>query len=89
MMPLSAFVKLARVLPADLSNLLIEDSGFALTPVEPNAKQWLDVAERAAALAGKVCRFKATGDFIDHREDAELTGDARALSADLAGMVHP
>jgi hypothetical protein len=88
-MGLDMFVKLAkeRLLPIELLNLLIEGSGYALHPVASREKDWLQLAEKAAALASKVCRYQATGPGIDHGEDADLTDDLRTFAADAEAMV--
>lgn len=87
MMPYSAVVKLLRALPDDLADLLIEESGYALKPRDTADKDWLGFAERTATFSAKVLRYQSTDGMIDHREDADLTNEARELASHAQGMV--
>ncbi|CAN5574007.1 hypothetical protein BH10PSE14_BH10PSE14_06400 [soil metagenome] len=87
LMPLTVFVKLAREVPADLMNILIEDSHHHLTAIDPGTANWLGLGMRAARFASKVCEFQATGNRIDHREDAELREDMLIIISEGNGAV--
>ena len=86
-MPLSAFIRLSREVPADLMSILIEDSGHNLAPIDPAASDWLGLGMRAARFASKVCEFQATGGHIDHREATELREDMLIIISEGHGAV--
>ncbi len=87
LMGLCVFNKLARVVPAELMSMLIEDSGFQLAPVDPVAADWLGLGGRTAAFAAKVCQFQQTGNHIDHREAAELRDEMLIIIAEGHGAI--
>lgn len=86
-MGLCVFNKLAKEVPAEIMSILIEDSGYQLAPIDPQAANWLGLGGRAAEFASKVCRFQATGNAIDHREAAELREDILIIISEGHGAV--
>ena len=89
LMPLALFIRIARcdAVPTELANLLIEDSGHQLAPIDAVQTDWLTLGERAAGFAAKVCKFQATGGHIDHREDAELREDILIIVSEGQGAA--
>jgi hypothetical protein len=90
-MSLAMFVKLAGVpnLPSHVSALLIEDCGLDLVPRDPSRASWLQLAEKMCTFGSKVLRFQATGNHIDHREEAELREDVAEIIAEGHGAIAP
>ena len=90
-MSLATFLKLAMALNKngwlDLASYLLEGTGLSLAPTEPCKKDWLGFAERTAEFSAKVLRYQSTDGRIDHREDADLTNEARVIAAQAEGMV--
>lgn len=89
LMPLAAWIKIARIpnFPTDLLSMLIEDSGHDAVPRDPQRADWLRIGERATRFASKVFRYQATGNHIDHREDADLREDLREIVAEGQGAI--
>jgi hypothetical protein len=89
LMSLALFIKIAGCedIPTDLANLLIEDSGHQLAPIDGTRTDWLPLAARTAAFASKVCQFQDTGGHIDHREEAQLREDMLIIISEGHGAV--
>jgi hypothetical protein len=87
LMSFAVVVKLLRALPADLAQLLLEDSGYQLVPAQCSEKDWPGLAKRASDLSSMVLDALSSGGRIDHREDAKLTDAARELAAEAEAMT--
>lgn len=90
-MSLAVFVKLASVrdLPPHVTSLLIDDCGLDLVARDPARTNWLTLGEKMSAFTTKVFRFQATGNHIDHREDAELREDVIEIISESHGALQP
>jgi hypothetical protein len=89
MMPLALFIKIARcdVIPTDLANILIEDSGHQLIAIDPVQTDWLHLGALTAQFSAKVCEYQATGGHIDHREDADLREEMLIIVSEGNGAI--
>ena len=85
-MPLTAVLKLSRVLPAEAINMLTERAGKRLVDAEATDTNWDLVAAEAADLVSEVCTARIDG-IIDHVEDARLRAKTRKLIADAQGAI--
>lgn len=83
-MPLHVYVALCRILPDDLTSLVLDGADKRIVPLESSPEAWLGVAAEASGLAAEICEAKADGK-ITHIEQARLEKRARKLAAKMAG----
>ena len=89
LLPLEMFIRIAacEVIPTDLANVLIEDSGHQLIAVDPVKTDWLRLGALTAQFSSKVCEYQATGGHIDHREDADLREEILIIVSEGNGAI--
>lgn len=85
-MPLSTFVALCRVLPDELTSLVLDMADKRVAPLDADPGAWLGVAAEASGLASDICEAKADGK-ITPIEHSRLKHRARRLTAKLVGAA--
>jgi hypothetical protein len=91
-MPVSALLKLAKVIPAHLINLMLDPGGKALTDAEPDEADLDDAVIAGLELAIKWAKARhprsSSGIAIDHTERPDIERAVAAATA-AVGRVQP
>lgn len=85
-MPLHAILVLSHHLPAAAINMMFEPAGKRLCDAEQKDANWDAVAASASMLTFEICDARSDGQ-IDHVERARLRQRARAVAAQLTGVM--
>lgn len=85
-MPAWAMVELARHIPPDLMNLLLEGAGFCLTPLQHVDSEMDDLAYEATGFTHELLEARRDGK-VTPIERAHLKEKARRVAAAAAGVA--